>query len=50
MVEKRLYKFTPEMFLVIASHYAEQKKVKAKMKKIQSKRVSSASSADSSAD
>ena len=35
---------------VRAAHYAEQNKVKAKMKKIQSKRVSSASSTDSSAD
>ena len=31
---------------VRAAHYAEQKKVNAKMKKIQSNRVSSASSAD----
>ncbi|KAH9769757.1 retrovirus-related pol polyprotein from transposon RE2 [Citrus sinensis] len=35
---------------VRVAHYAEQKKVKAKMKKIQSKCVSSASSADNSAD
>ena len=39
------------LFTVVrAAHYVEQKKVKAKKKKTQSKHVSSASSADTSAD